>query len=38
MSEMEIFTEAMLRPDGPERVAFLDAACGSDSSLRQRVA
>ena len=36
MTEQTIFTEALERPVD-QREAFLDAACGSDAALRQRV-
>ena len=29
-----IFTEALVRPDGPERAAYLDEACRGDPELR----
>jgi tetratricopeptide (TPR) repeat protein len=32
-----IFTAALALPEGPERDAYLDAACGSDAGLRRRV-
>ena len=31
-----IFHEALERPDGPERSAYLDAACRGDADLRAR--
>jgi len=37
MNEREIFTEALLRPTKELRAAYLDEACGGDSTLRQRV-
>ena len=36
-SEESIFAEALDKPSLPERVAFLDAACGDDADLRARV-
>ena len=32
-----IFTEALRLPEGPERAAYLDRACGGDAGLRLRV-
>src|SRR5262245_29275263 len=32
-----IFSEALERPDGPERVAYLDEACRGDAALRAQV-
>jgi hypothetical protein len=32
-----IFTEALERPDGPERAAYLDEACRGDAELRAQV-
>ena len=32
-----IFNEALERPDGPERVAYLDGACRGDAGLRAQV-
>ncbi len=37
MTEREVFTEALSRPDLAERAAFLDAVCAGDDSLRRRV-
>ena len=33
----ELFTEALRRVPGPERAQYLDAVCGGDLELRQRV-
>ncbi len=33
----QIFNEARQRPPGPERSAYIDAACGTNVELRQRV-
>ena len=35
--EEQLFRDALARPAGPERKAFLDGACGNDSALRQRL-
>src|SRR6185436_15467875 len=35
--EDDLFEAALLRPAGPERVAFLDGECPTDSELRARV-
>src|SRR3954447_14679851 len=32
-----IFGEALVRPDGPERSAYLDEACRGDAGLRAQV-
>ena len=32
-----IFTAALALPEGPERDAYLDAACGGDAGLRRRI-
>ncbi len=32
-----IFTAALELPEGPERDAYLDAACGGDAGLRRRI-
>jgi eukaryotic-like serine/threonine-protein kinase len=32
-----IFNEAIKRPDGPERLSYLDGACGWDEALRREV-
>src|SRR5215467_11616916 len=32
-----IFNEALERPDGPERAAYLDEACRGDAELRAQV-
>ncbi len=37
MSELDIFTEALTRPDPTDRAAFLDRACGPDAALRARL-
>ena len=37
MTEREIFTEALHRPDPADRAAFLDAACGLDRGLQGRI-
>jgi hypothetical protein len=37
MSERDIFIAALQRPNGPERGAFLQEACGSDAALRGQV-
>src|SRR5262245_27750014 len=37
MNEATIFTEAIQLADPAERAAYLDAACGEDEALRQRV-
>lgn len=37
MNEQEIFEQALERADSAERAAFLEQACGSDTSLRQRI-
>jgi tetratricopeptide (TPR) repeat protein len=34
---MTLFTAALERPPGPERVAYLDGACGGDAALRAEV-
>src|SRR5262245_15955015 len=34
---MTVFTAALERPHGPERVAYLDSACGGDAALRAEV-
>src|SRR5262245_26153626 len=36
-SEETIFSTALQLPSAAERAAYLDAACGGDSSLRERV-
>jgi serine/threonine protein kinase len=36
--EEHLFREALERPAGPERQAFLDQACGNDGQLRERLA
>ena len=36
-AEQNIFNEALVKPSGPQRAAFLDEACGNDASLRARV-
>jgi len=36
-SERSIFVESLDLPDGQQRQAYLDAACGNDAQLRQRV-
>jgi hypothetical protein len=33
----EIFLEAVERPDGAARAAYLDRACGGDARLRHRI-
>src|SRR6516164_7039549 len=33
----KIFNEALERPDGPERAAYLDEACRGDAELRAQV-
>jgi tetratricopeptide (TPR) repeat protein/tRNA A-37 threonylcarbamoyl transferase component Bud32 len=37
MTEETLFALALEKPDGAERQAFLDQACGGDAALRQRV-
>ena len=37
MSEREIFTAALHKGDAADRAAYLEAACGADAALRQRV-
>ena len=37
MNEREVFIEALEREAGPERSAFLDAACGQDAEFRRQV-
>jgi eukaryotic-like serine/threonine-protein kinase len=37
MTEREIFTEALNKPNAAERAAYLDAACAGDAALRARV-
>ncbi|HEY8506589.1 MAG TPA: hypothetical protein VIL46_18545, partial [Gemmataceae bacterium] len=37
MNERDIFLEALDKPGAAERAAYLDAACGGDAGLRQRV-
>jgi WD40 repeat protein len=37
MTEETIFATALAKPTPAERVAYLDAACGDDRALRQRV-
>jgi hypothetical protein len=37
MNEESLFAAALSKATGAERQAFLDAACGSDIVLRQRV-
>src|SRR5262245_53144774 len=37
MNEESLFDAALERPSGPERQAFLDEACGGETSLRRRV-
>ena len=37
MNEESLFAAALARPGGAERQAFLDAACGGDAGLRERV-
>ena len=32
-----IFTAALAVPEGPERDAYLDTACGGDAGLRRRI-
>ena len=32
-----IFLEALDRPDGPDRAAYLDGVCGSGSAIRSRI-
>ena len=34
----QIFSDALRHPEGPERTAYLDEACGGDVELRERVA
>src|SRR6476660_8394663 len=34
---MTLFTAALERPPGPDRAAYLDAACGGDAALRAEV-
>jgi serine/threonine protein kinase/tetratricopeptide (TPR) repeat protein len=36
-AEQNIFNEALGKPPGAQRAAFLDEACGADASLRARV-
>src|SRR5436190_12815823 len=36
-SEQAVFAEALLRDSPEARTAYLDAACGADTVLRQRV-
>src|SRR5262245_3932406 len=36
-SEQAVFAEALLRPAGQARTAYLATACGSDAALRGRV-
>jgi WD40 repeat protein/serine/threonine protein kinase len=38
MSERDIFIAALQKDDPTERAAYLDAACGGDGALRQRIA
>ena len=33
----EVFIAAVEKPDGPERAAYLAAACGQDAQMRQRI-
>lgn len=37
MTEETLFAAALEKPDGPERRAFLDAACGLSAALREPV-
>src|SRR5689334_21767983 len=36
-SEQAVFAEALLRDTPEARTAYIDAACGTDAALRQRV-
>ncbi len=38
MNERDIFVEALKLPDGNERDAFVDRACGDDAAMKQRIA
>src|SRR5947208_8744208 len=37
MTDESIFTTAVDKSPGPDRDAYLDAACGADAALRERV-
>ena len=37
MTERDVFIAALKLPEGPERGAFLDKACGTDTTLRRQV-
>ncbi len=37
MTERDVFIAALKLPEGPERGAFLDEACGTDTALRRQV-